>query len=403
MTEILATALEVSQRILDGEDSQTEFKGIPVTGGSTVEYNAESFAGEIVAFANATGGVVLVGVEDDGSHTGYGRAEADAVTDWVVDVARNNVIPPVNPTIRTFQLEGSSGPAHVVAVHVPQGLYHRTGGGRYYVRVGRDKRDLDPIELERLVHERGSRFAFDESAVPDTSLDDLDEDLLSATFAQPEDLGWAQVLRNRRVLTADDPAQVTLAGLVAFGRTPEDHLPQAQIRAVAYRGTEIGGEHVIDQKDITGPIGQQIDHAVQFVDRLMRLGATKDVQRRDHPQFHLGAVMEAVVNAVAHRDYAIVGSRTRLFLFDDRLEVRSPGGLPNTLDLESMRFRQYTRNQLIVSFLTRLQTPEGGRYIEERGEGIERILRLSREVSGRDPEFALDGDELRVTLWGAGL
>jgi predicted HTH transcriptional regulator len=156
----------------------------------------------------------------------------------------------------------------------------------------------------------------------------------------------------------------------------------------------------LHQADLAGSIGHQIDAAVAFVDRFMRRGATKDIGRRDEPQFDLGAVMEAVVNAVAHRDYAIVGSRIRLFLFPDRLEVISPGRLPNTLDLESMRYRQYTRNQLLVTFLSRLSNDEGRRYIEERGEGIERIVGLSTARSGRAPDFRLDGDELRVTIWG---
>lgn len=400
---ILATPLDVADRILGGEDSQTEFKAPRIEGPRVTgaDGNSEGFAGEIVAFANSEGGVILVGVEDDGPLAGYTRADADAVQDWVTNLARNNVIPPVSPVLRSYAMEHDGETAYVVAVHVDRGLVHRTAGGRWYRRVGRDKRDLDPVELERLIHERGTRFAFDESPVPGATLDDLDDSVLTPVFPPSDDLGWVQLLSNRKVVTADGETRPTVAGILAFGREPHQHLPQALIRAVAYRGTTMDGE-TLHEQDLVGPVGRQIEQAVQFVDRFMRRGATKDVGATERPQFHLGAVMEAVVNAAAHRDYAIAGARIRLLLFADRLELMSPGGLPNTLDLASMRYRQYTRNQLLVSFLSRLQTPDGRRYIEERGEGVERIIRLSLEASGREPAFALHGDELAVTIWGAG-
>jgi predicted HTH transcriptional regulator len=402
VVETLETVLDVVDRILGGEDSQTEFKAPRVDGHRMTgrDGNEERFAGEIVAFANDTGGIILVGVEDDGSLAGYSQKDAAVVIDWVVNVARNNVVPPINPVTRTHVLSGPEGPSRVVAVHIDTGLLHRTAGGRWYRRIGRDKRDLDAVEMERLIHERGTRFAFDESPVPGAELDDLDDELLHEVFPQPADIDWVQLLKNRRVLTGDGTTRPSLAGVLAFGRDPHDHLPQALIRAVVYRGTMMDGD-TIHEQDLTGHVGRQIDEAVQLVDRHMRRGAVKDLVAHARPQFHLGAVMEAVVNAVAHRDYSIAGSRVRLLLFEDRLEVVSPGALPNTLDLDSMRYRQYTRNQLLVTFLARLRTSDGGRYIEERGEGVERIIRLSAELSGREPSFALHGDELVVTIWGA--
>lgn len=152
--------------------------------------------------------------------------------------------------------------------------------------------------------------------------------------------------------------------------------------------------------EIGGPAPRQIDGAIAFVDRFMLRPARKDVGREDFPQYRMGVVQEAIVNAVAHRDYSIAGSKIRLFLYADRLEVLSPGGLPHTVTLETMRYRQFTRNQLFVSLLSRLRSPDTGRfYLEERGEGVARILEEGLEHSGREPAYALHGPELHLTIW----
>ncbi len=111
-------------------------------------------------------------------------------------------------------------------------------------------------------------------------------------------------------------------------------------------------------------------------------------------------VREAVVNAVAHRDYSLGGAKIRLFLFSDRLELYSPGALPNTLTLEDMPYRVFTRNQLLVSFLSRGHSEKTGRvYLESRGEGVRRILEDSERLSGHRPEYRLLGQELLLTIW----
>ena len=122
----------------------------------------------------------------------------------------------------------------------------------------------------------------------------------------------------------------------------------------------------------------------------------------DKPAYHIEVVDEAIVNAVAHRDYSIAGSKIRLFLFADRLEVCSPGKLPNTLTLRDMPYRTFTRNQLLVSFLSRLRSKRTGQvFLESRGEGVRKILQRGEAHSGRAPEYRLFGDELRLTLWAA--
>ena len=137
----------------------------------------------------------------------------------------------------------------------------------------------------------------------------------------------------------------------------------------------------------------------------MRVAARKTPARVDLPQFDTRAVFEAIVNAVVHRDYSIYGSKIRLFLFDDRLELSSPGALPNSVTVDTMAVRQATRNELIVRFLSkatigRVGVPGRVYFVEARGEGVPLIFDASRRVSGRDPVYELFGDELRLTMYG---
>ena len=123
----------------------------------------------------------------------------------------------------------------------------------------------------------------------------------------------------------------------------------------------------------------------------------------DRPQYGIDVVDEAIVNAVAHRDYAIAGSKIRLFLFADRLELYSPGKLPNTITLADMAYRTFTRNQLLVGFLSRTRSKRTGDvFLESRGEGVRKILQDGEAHAGRRPKYELFGDELRLTVWGAG-
>ena len=146
--------------------------------------------------------------------------------------------------------------------------------------------------------------------------------------------------------------------------------------------------------------------ALHFVKRNMRVSATKAIARVERPQFSERAVFEALVNAVAHRDYSMAGARVRLHVFRDRLELYVPGDLANTLTTDSIRLRQYSRNELIVSLLARCEVPESAelgrtRMMERRGDGVPIILDESYELSGREPEYSLiDDSELRLIIWG---
>ena len=182
----------------------------------------------------------------------------------------------------------------------------------------------------------------------------------------------------------------------------------AEIQAVSYAGERQDVNYQSDARDFVGPLDEQVFKALAFVRRNMLIEATKTTVRRDRPQFSERAVFEALVNAVAHRDYSMAGARIRLHLFKNRMELYVPGDLANTLTPDSMDLRQYSRNELIVSLLARSPASAAGdigrsRLMDRRGDGVPIILDESHELSGRRPEYVLiDDSELRLLIWATG-
>jgi predicted HTH transcriptional regulator len=396
---------EIQRQLANGEDARAEFKELVLGAHGVRSPNTEDMAGEMVGFANAEGGVILLGVEDSGIVRGLPEDRLADVERWVVNVATNNCDPPIRPIVRKERLPQPDGSeAIVMLVEVRRGLYvHGTSGGRHYVRVGSSKQILTGTPLARLFQERGRAFVFDEQPVPTATEEDLDRAILERFFQNgPSAIPWPDLLRNTRVLARADegPDRPTVAGLLAFGEAPRAHLPSAYVEAAVYRGIALTSDELVHSEQIGGRCDAQIDDGTAFVERFMLKPARKPAGREDYPQYEIAAVHEAIVNAVAHRDYSIAGSKIRLFLFSDRLELYSPGGLPNTLTIETMPFRVFTRNQLLVNFLSKMKSRRTGRaFLESRGEGVRRILDASEAHSGRRPVYDVFGDELRLTIW----
>ena len=158
---------------------------------------------------------------------------------------------------------------------------------------------------------------------------------------------------------------------------------------------------------MVGPLDRQIEDACHFVVKNMRVAAFKYMGRVDRPQFDMAAVFEAIVNAVAHRDYSIYSSKIRLRMFEDRLELYSPGSLPNYMTMESLPYLQSTRNNVITSLLAKCPVPDQPwmttdrrTMMDRRGEGVPIILSNSERLSGRLPEYRLFNDrELMLTIY----
>lgn len=399
------TLEEIRRQLEVKEDARAEFKEVELGKRGVRSPNTEEMAGEMVAFANAEGGVVFLGVDDDGVVRGLPPDRVRDIEAWAINVASNNCDPPIRPILRREQLAGPDGSDRLVLlVHIGRGLYvHGTSGGRYHVRVGSTKQLLKGAALSRLFQQRGRTFVFDEQPVPTATMEALDRDDMSAFFAtRPPKIPWRDLLRNTRVAAPEDGVvdRPTVAGLLTFGARPQAHLPSAYVEAAVYRGRRLTSDDLVHAESIKGQVRDQIDDSVKFVNRFMLRPARKSAGRTDHPQYDIGAVHEAIVNALAHRDYSLAGAKIRLFLFADRMELYSPGELPNTLTIETMPYRVFTRNQLLVSFLSRMTSRQTGRaFLESRGEGVRSILEASEEHAGRRPEYELFGEELRLTIW----
>ena len=397
---VFNTVDQMREQLRAGEDGRADFEELRLRDGRVVAPNAEDLAGEMVAFANAEGGAVFVGVADSGVVQGIPPERVDLVEQWLLNVATHNCDPPIRPTIRKALLPGADGAdAPVLLAEIARGLYvHRTSGGRYYVRIGSTKRDLTPPELARLFQQRGREYVFDEQPVLAASVEDLNRNRLEAFFGRSPTIPWLDLLRNTRVTVADEDGvdRPTVAGMLVFATEPTDFLESGSIEAACYRDKRLSSDDLVHAERLGGPVADQIDAGIAFVARFV--GGYDSPA--DGPQYDLDVVDEAIVNAVAHRDYAIAGSKIRLFLFADRLELYSPGKLPNTITLDDMPYRTFTRNQLLVNFLSRVRSKRTGRvFLESRGGGVRKILQDGEAHSGRHPEYALLCAELRLTLW----
>ena len=247
---------------------------------------------------------------------------------------------------------------------------------------------------------------FDEQAVPESSVADLVEELwrpLVARSAGAED----ELLRKCRLLVEDQgEMRASVGGVLMCSAQPEKFLPNAYIEAVRYRGTRRDSHYQIDARRITGPLNKQIDEAMHFLTRNQCIAAVKKPYRVETPQFSDRAVFEAIVNAVAHRDYSVHGSKIRFFMFDDHLEIFSPGAPPNTISVDNIHLRQATRNELLTGLLSRCRVTTDNEYVrrryylERRGEGVPIIFEDSEEISGRRPQYRLiDDSELLLTIY----
>jgi predicted HTH transcriptional regulator len=275
---------------------------------------------------------------------------------------------------------------------------------------------MPPDYLARLLQQRSQTrlIRYDEQVVSSASIEHI-ESALWQRFAGPRrEETDKHLLLKLGMAREDDNGMVrpTVSGVLMASSDPRLWLPNAFIQAVAYRGTTILPEdeknYQLDAADIFGPLDQQILNACAFVSKNMKVGACKQLGRADLPQYDLTAIFETVVNAVAHRDYSIYGSKIRLRMFADRLEIYSPGAIPNTMTIESLPYRQSARNETISSLLARCPLPDPqwalhrSHMMDKRGEGVPIILERSTKLSGHTPEYRLiDDSELLLTIWGA--
>ena len=401
---------ELARRIRLGEDSTLELKRVLLSGDRVTSPHRNEFADELAAFANSRGGILVLGVDDATREVlGIPLEGLDAVEAWVKEICNDSVDPPLDADIRKLELPDAAGRlVAVICIDIARSLFVHKSPGGYFRRIGSSKREMAAEFLARLFQERSQSrvIRFDESVVPRTLSEHLDEELTRRFLREDAEL-TEDTLGKLRIVAADekDVVRLTLAGVLLCTREPQQWMPHAYIQAVSYAGERPDVNYQTDARDIEGPLDEQIAEALHFVRRNMLVRATKITARVERPQFSERAVFEALVNAVAHRDYSLGGSRVRLHLFGDRLELYVPGALANTLSPDSLHLRQANRNELIVSLLARCPAPTGlGRthLMDRRGDGVPIIREECQQLAGRLPEYSLiDDSELRLVIWAA--
>ena len=401
---MMPDAASIARQIRLGEDSRWEFKQIEFRGDRPIRPKQSDLADELAAFANASGGVMLCGVTDTGELQDLSRARLDALERIVVAVCTDSIKPAVDVATYRLEVDGKA----LLAVQVERGhALHDSPGGSYR-RIGSSKLAMTSDERLRLAQRRAqARFLwFDMQPVPDTGFHTLEESLWKPLLSAEGREDPETALEKLALLMLDESGvmRATVAGVLLCATTPNDWLPNACITATIYAGTDrTSGQ--LDTQEIVGPLPRQVADATTFALRNMRVGAYKDPARTNLPQYSEQALFEALVNAVVHRDYSISASRIRLSMFVDRVEINSPGHLPNNLTIDSMAARQATRNEAIASVLGRTPVgniPGSGNrqfFMERRGDGVPIILRETQALCGRAPTYLLrDESDLFLTI-----
>ena len=389
-----------------GADTSLELMEVRFRRNKLVAPRRNSIADELAAFGNAGGGQMVLGITDDRQPQNLDSLQLDALGDVVREVCVDNIKPPLN--YQMFRVGTQSGyGALVIDIHEGVDVHQSPGG--YFRREGDSKRRMGSAKIHKLLFARGQSddVSTDTRVIPDSAVHSLSPShwrrYVSSRLSEPTEVALSK-LRFART-DSQGVLRATLAGVLLASDDPRKWIPNAWIQAVCYRVDRQDSSLQLDASDISGPLDQQIRDAVRFVVRNRRVAAYKDLGRTDIPQFSARAVFEAVVNAVVHRDYAVHGSRIRLFMFDDRLELYSPGGLCNSMSTEDLRNSQFTRNELLASRLGQCAVGDvpgsGGRqyFIERRGEGIGVIQDETFALAGQYPIFELIGErELKVVL-----
>ena len=400
----MITKVEILEIIANGEHSGVDFK-------RDVLQNHQ-LAKELVAFSNLEGGMVLLGVDDDGTISGLTR---DNLEEWVMTACRDKIRPAIIPAFQTIRDVAPGKDVAVVQVSRGASVHSQWHNNRnaYYIRVGSQSREPTPEELSRLFQQRGA-FRAELRPVSGTSMGDLDMRRLQDYFGRvreqdvPEDddmQGWQTLLVNTGIMVEEG---VSLSGMLLFGAVPNRFLPQAGIDAAAFPGTE-KDYAAKERATLRGPMTPIMDadgeileaglveQAAAFVQRNISVTATLEggVRRVERFTYPAEAVRETVVNALIHRDYLLANTDIELAVYRDRMEVISPGKLPNGITPEHMRAgTRAARNQLLKDVMR-----DYG-YLEHMGMGVPRkIVQGMRKHNQTDPDLIEAGERFIVRLF----
>ena len=359
------TLSELQAQVALGEDSRRQFK--------QDMQSPDALTAEMAAFANSEGGVILLGVADDGSLPGLSLADVSRLNQMISNVAAQHIRSPL--TVQTENVDLENGRL-VIALTVPRGLDkpYFDRNGVIWLKSAADKRRVNSKEELRRLFQSVDQFHADELPTK-AGIDRLDRlrfrDFLRDVYQQefpdaPQDR--VQLLQNMNLAT--DDGLLNLAGVLLFAEQPEWIKPQFIVKAMHYPGNDIHGSAYLDTEDFSGPLRKVFDGAMAFVLRnLRKLQAGQGVNSVGIPEIPPSVFEELLVNALVHRDY-LISAPIRLFIFDNRIDIISPGHLPNHLTVAKMRTgNSIIRNPILASYIAKGLLPYKG-----LGSGIKRAL-----------------------------
>ncbi|MFH1908458.1 MAG: RNA-binding domain-containing protein [Chloroflexota bacterium] len=380
---------ELRQRIETWENLHTEFKEWPT--------HEDDLSAALVAFGNTDGGQLIIGVANNRQIKGV--KNADKAMQRLDQIAYNNCEPPLTIVQETVTTEDG---AIVVVVNIPKGDQrpYRTNRGDYFIRTTSGRRRASRQELLRLFQNAESLY-YDETLVMRAALADLDrwafEQYIQRAYLRPlEQLGinYEDLLRNLGYVREQNGSLYpTMACMLFFGREPQRFFPHAHVVAARIPGVDFSAPPS-DNKQISGPAAAMLEDAVRFLRIHLRTAhRIQAFEPEAYPELPEEALREVLVNALAHRDYTIAAP-IRVFVFDDRVEVRTPGGLPNTVTVEAIRLGavHVLRNPTIYMLFSRQGMVTG------IGTGVYRAIQQVRELTHREPALFLEGNEFVVSL-----
>ena len=358
------------------------------------------FSTPIVAMANADGGYLAVGIEDDGTITGIDAFEKNL--NELLRVPFDFCIPSVeveNTILDVYDCHGN--PNHILRMHVlPSTRVIANQADEVYLRVGDKSKKLNFEQRLQLVYAKGVKY-FEDEPVAGATLRDIDLEYVGKYI---EKIGYAKgdaeyyLRHNNDFVTAvDGENKISTAAILLFGNNPQRFFPRARLRFVKYDGrkAEVGDRmNVIKDQKFKGRILDQVQNALAFVKTQIReytkLGEGAVFQTiPEYPEF---CWTELIVNAVAHRDYSIKGTDIQIKMYDDHFDVESPGLLPGIVRVNNIREFHFSRNPKIVELLTEYD------LVKEYGEGVDRIYRDMEEAGLPEPVYRQSDFMLYATL-----
>lgn len=353
----------------------------------------------IVAFANAEGGQLAIGIEDDGSISGFERSNTYKVDDYInvsLTELRNTPLRVNHTTIDVKNMENEPDQILILDIPVSPNRVIKSFDEKTYLRQSDQSISLNADQVIQLEYDRGQRF-FEDELLYSSSIKDIDLDLLQnyrEKMDAPE-LSDSDILEARNLMIDD---KITNAGILLFGKNPTKFLPQARIKVVKYEGNsaEVGSNiNIVKEQTFDASIPILITGVSDFIRIQLREFQYLDKDNgqfkkmSEYPEF---AWFEGIVNALTHRDYSIRGDYIKILLFDNRMEINSPGLLPNIVTVENIKYTRYSRNPRIARVLS-----EFG-WVKEMNEGVKRIYTEMENLFLNEPVYSEPNNNVLLIL-----